>query len=209
LLLKGCILGVVVMFGVMEQTKCLQYFVFLMKEITRGHPVGEGMLISFCFGFIIEGAAGFGTPIALTGPIMVSLGHSPLNAIVGGLINNGMACTAGVLGVAIWFGYGTGVTDVNQDDDGPYGLAGVCGDLKQADCEQELSFRVAFMQDIPACFVVLLALRQFASWREIRQSWRFVLISTVRCKSTPYSIRCNNYPSNIPSVYKSTPYSTR
>src|SRR6516165_9895115 len=36
------------------------------------------LLIAFCFGAFFEGAAGFGTPVAVTGAILIGLGFSPL-----------------------------------------------------------------------------------------------------------------------------------
>src|SRR6516162_2917831 len=38
------------------------------------------LLIAFCFGAFFEGAAGFGTPAAVTGAILIGLGFSPLAA---------------------------------------------------------------------------------------------------------------------------------
>ena len=38
------------------------------------------LLIAFCFGAFFEGAAGFGTPVAVTAAILIGLGFSPLAA---------------------------------------------------------------------------------------------------------------------------------
>src|SRR3954465_11139691 len=38
------------------------------------------LLIAFCFGAFFEGASGFGTPVAVTGAILIGLGFSPLAA---------------------------------------------------------------------------------------------------------------------------------
>ena len=38
------------------------------------------LLIAFCFGAFFEGAAGFGTPVAVTAGILIGLGFSPLAA---------------------------------------------------------------------------------------------------------------------------------
>ena len=38
------------------------------------------LLIAFAFGAFFEGAAGFGTPVAVTGAILIGLGFSPLAA---------------------------------------------------------------------------------------------------------------------------------
>src|SRR6185436_18436944 len=36
------------------------------------------LLIAFCFGAFFEGAAGFGTPVAVTAAVLIGLGFSPL-----------------------------------------------------------------------------------------------------------------------------------
>jgi lactate permease len=46
------------------------------------------LLIAFSFGSIIEGASGFGTPVAICGAIMVGLGFKPFQAAVLNLIAN-------------------------------------------------------------------------------------------------------------------------
>jgi len=38
------------------------------------------LLIAFCFGAFFEGAAGFGTPVAVTGAMLIGLGFPPLEA---------------------------------------------------------------------------------------------------------------------------------
>jgi lactate permease len=46
------------------------------------------LLVAFCFGAFFEGAAGFGTPVAVTGAILIGLGFSPLAASGLALIAN-------------------------------------------------------------------------------------------------------------------------
>jgi len=38
------------------------------------------LLIAFSFGAFFEGASGFGTPVAITGAVLIGLGFSPLAA---------------------------------------------------------------------------------------------------------------------------------
>src|SRR5207302_7039216 len=48
----------------------------------------QAILIAFSFGAFIEGAAGFGTPVAISGALLVGLGFRPLQAAVLCLIAN-------------------------------------------------------------------------------------------------------------------------
>ena len=59
------------------------------------------LLIAFCFGAFFEGAAGFGTPVAVTGSILIGLGFPPLEASALSLIANTAPVAFGALGTPI------------------------------------------------------------------------------------------------------------
>jgi len=59
------------------------------------------LLIAFCFGAFFEGAAGFGTPVAVTASILIGLGFSPLAASGLSLIANTAPVAFGALGTPI------------------------------------------------------------------------------------------------------------
>jgi lactate permease len=59
------------------------------------------LLIAFAFGAFLEGAAGFGTPVAVTAAILIGLGFSPLAASVLSLIANTAPVAFGALGTPI------------------------------------------------------------------------------------------------------------
>src|SRR5207342_1583449 len=59
------------------------------------------ILIGFAFGAFLEGAAGFGAPVAITAAILVSLGLNPLYAAGLCLIANTAPVAFGALGIPI------------------------------------------------------------------------------------------------------------
>jgi lactate permease len=59
------------------------------------------LLIAFCFGAFFEGAAGFGTPVAVTGAILIGLGFPALEASALSLIANTAPVAFGALGTPI------------------------------------------------------------------------------------------------------------
>jgi lactate permease len=59
------------------------------------------LLVAFCFGAFFEGAAGFGTPVAVTGAILIGLGFSPLAAAGLALIANTAPVAFGAMGAPI------------------------------------------------------------------------------------------------------------
>ena len=92
------IFGAVLLFKTMELTGCLQFMIRLMKHYTGGHPVAEAMLIGWCFVNIVEGAAGFGTPVALASPILIELGAEPFAAIAATLTLDALGTHFGAVG---------------------------------------------------------------------------------------------------------------
>lgn len=59
------------------------------------------LLVAFCFGAFFEGAAGFGTPVAVTAAILVGLRFSPLAACGLSLIANTAPVAFGALGAPV------------------------------------------------------------------------------------------------------------
>jgi L-lactate transport len=59
------------------------------------------VLIGFCFGAFLEGAAGFGAPVAITAALLVGLGFNPLYAAGLCLIANTAPVAFGALGIPI------------------------------------------------------------------------------------------------------------
>ncbi|GGX21581.1 L-lactate permease [Pigmentiphaga litoralis] len=62
------------------------------------------LLIAFCFGGFLEGAAGFGVPIAICAALLVELGFRPLKAAMLCLLANAAAGAYGAIGVPVLVG---------------------------------------------------------------------------------------------------------
>lgn len=81
-----------------------------VKRINQGFQSISGdmrvqvVLVAFLFGSLIEGAAGFGTPAAVTGPLMLALGFNPLAAAVLALVADSSAVSYGAVGTPIQVG---------------------------------------------------------------------------------------------------------
>jgi len=59
------------------------------------------LLVAFCFGALIEGAAGFGTPVAIAGAFMIGLGFRPFQAAALNLIANTAPVAWGAIGTPV------------------------------------------------------------------------------------------------------------
>jgi len=71
-----------------------------ITTVTRDRRL-QLLLVAFCFGAFFEGASGFGTPVAVTGAILIGLGFSPLAASGLSLIANTAPVAYGALGTPI------------------------------------------------------------------------------------------------------------
>ncbi len=114
------------------------------------------LLVAFSFGAFFEGASGFGTPVAITGSILIGLGFSPLAASGLSLIANTAPVAYGALGTPI-----QGLASVTGLD--PYTLGAMVG--------RQLP---VFSLIVP--FWVVWA---FAGWRGMKEVWPAILVTGV------------------------------
>jgi len=76
----------------------------IMKESVAGITADrrlQVLLVAFCFGAFIEGAAGFGAPVAIAGAFMIGLGFRPFHAAALNLIANTAPVAWGAIGTPI------------------------------------------------------------------------------------------------------------
>ncbi|MGJ7922119.1 L-lactate permease [Neobacillus sp. LXY-4] len=64
----------------------------------------QAIIVAFLFGSLIEGAAGFGTPAMVTGPLMIALGFTPVAAATIALIADSTAVSFGAVGTPVAVG---------------------------------------------------------------------------------------------------------
>ncbi len=119
-------------------------------------PRIQVILIAFAFGAFIEGLAGFGTPVAITGALLIQLGFRPLEASCLALIANTAPVAFGSLGIPI-----TTLSQVTGMD--VLALSKMVG--------RQLPF---FSLIVPAWVCVA-----FAGWRGLRGVWPAVLTAGV------------------------------
>lgn len=67
----------------------------------------QAVIIGWLFSSFVEGAAGFGTPAALAGPLLVGLGFPPLAAAMVTLVFNTTAVGFGAVGTPVLVGLGS------------------------------------------------------------------------------------------------------
>src|SRR5690242_10618371 len=114
------------------------------------------LLIAFSFGAFFEGASGFGTPVAVTGAMLIGLGFSPLAASGLSLIANTAPVAYGALGTPI-----AGLSSVTGID--PFLLGAMVG--------RQLPF---FSLIVPFWLIWV-----FAGFKGMKDIWPAILVTGV------------------------------
>jgi lactate permease len=94
------ILNVIFLYNLANEKGHFKVLQESLTGITRDSRL-QLLLIAFCFGAFFEGAAGFGTPVAVTAAMLIGLGFSPLAASGLSLIANTAPVAFGALGTPI------------------------------------------------------------------------------------------------------------
>src|SRR5579872_5460300 len=94
------ILNVIFMYQLTQQTGRFKVLQNSLTGITQDTRL-QLLLVAFSFGAFFEGAAGFGTPVAVTAALLIGLGFKPLQASGLSLIANTAPVAYGALGTPI------------------------------------------------------------------------------------------------------------
>ena len=94
------VLNVIFLYRVTVETGRFELLKRAVGGVTEDRRL-QLLLIAFAFGAFFEGASGFGTPVAITGAVLIGLGFSPLAASGLSLIANTAPVAYGALGAPI------------------------------------------------------------------------------------------------------------
>ncbi len=137
------IFGAVLILNTLKQSGAMRSINNGFMHITKDRRI-QAIIIGWMFGAFIEGAAGFGTPPALTAPLLVGLGFPPLAAAMVSLIFNSTPVSFGAVGTPL-FGA------VNS-------LTAYLGSAGAQRFTELLTNQVAFLHSIAGVFIPLIGL---------------------------------------------------
>jgi transporter, lactate permease family len=133
------------------------------------NPVAQLMIIGWAFAFMLEGASGFGTPVAIAAPILVGIGFKPMQVVMLALVMNSVPVSFGAVGTPTWYGFKTLLDS---------------GTISGEDVSSIGKYS-ALIHFVAAFVIPILALRFIVSWKEIKQNILFILLSVLSC-TVPY-----------------------
>jgi len=94
------ILNVIFLYNLTKEKGLFQIFQHSLGRVTADRRL-QILLIPFCFGAFFEGAAGFGTPVAVCSAMLMGLGFSPLTSAAMALFANTATVAFGAIGAPI------------------------------------------------------------------------------------------------------------
>ena len=112
------------------------------------------VVIGFCFGCLLEGISGFGTPVAITSSLLILIGYPPLEALVFVLIFNTAPVAFGALGA-------------------PVTVLGAVTGLPAATLAAMVGRQLPVMALILPFYVIAL----YGGWRSVRSLWPLLLVA--------------------------------
>src|SRR5207248_410832 len=134
------------------------------------------LLVAFCFGAFIEGAAGFGAPVAIAGAFMIGLGFKPFHAAALNLIANTAPVAWGAIGTPI------------------HTLAAVT-----ALPESDLNAMIGRILPVTAVIVPFWLVRTMVGWRETFEVLPAILVVGISFALTQF-VWSNHVDSNLVDI---------
>ncbi|HXM96510.1 MAG TPA: L-lactate permease [Candidatus Dormibacteraeota bacterium] len=131
------------------------------------------LLVAFSFGAFLEGAAGFGAPVAIAGAFMIGLGFKPFQAAVLNLIANTSPVAWGSIGIPV------------------HTLAVVT-----ALPESDLSAMIGRILPWTAVLIPFWLVRTLVNWAETLEVWPAILVVGISFAGTQY-FWSNHIDSNL------------
>ncbi|MCC5984482.1 MAG: L-lactate permease [Rhodobacteraceae bacterium] len=97
LVILWIILPALTIYEVQRRSGALERIRAALAELS-GERAVQALLIAWFFGLFMEGAAGFGTPVALAAPLLVGLGYGPVRAVAMALLGHAAGVSFGAVG---------------------------------------------------------------------------------------------------------------
>ena len=148
----------------------------------------QAIIIAWCFGCFLEGAAGFGTAAAIAAPLLVAIGFPALGAVLMGMMIQSTPVSFGAVGTPIVIGVNKGL------DTAAISTQLAQQGLEWGDFLQLITSQVAILHGVIGTFMplfmVVMLTRFFGknkSWKEGFEIWPFAIFAGLAF-TLPYTL---------------------
>lgn len=174
-LIKGVLLSVdislilfsaLLLASLLDFSQVFTFFKHAINDIATDKRI-QAVLLGWFGVAIIEGASGFGTPIMLIAPLLVSLGFKPHTSVIVCLLGNSVSSVFGASGVPITIGIVEGLSQL------AYGTS-ISLPLVAA---YKTTLFVLTGSLVPLLITLVVSQLELGSWKKAFPSWPFALLS--------------------------------
>ncbi|TCB52501.1 L-lactate permease [Acinetobacter sp. ANC 4779] len=156
------IIGAVFLYKISVKTDQFDIIRSSILSITEDQRL-QMLLVGFAFGTFLEGAAGFGAPVAITAALLVGLGFKPLYAAGLCLIVNTAPVAFGAMGI-------------------PIIVAGQVSGVDTMEISQMVGRQLPFM--VPIVLIWIMAIMD--GWRGVKETWPAIFVASVSFSLAQY-----------------------
>ncbi len=156
------IIGAVFIYKISVKTGQFDVIRSSILSITEDQRL-QMLLVGFAFGTFLEGAAGFGAPVAITAALLVGLGFKPLYAAGLCLIVNTAPVAFGAMGI-------------------PIIVAGQVSGVDTMEISQMVGRQLPFM--VPIVLIWIMAIMD--GWRGVKETWPAILVASLSFSLAQY-----------------------
>jgi len=148
------VLAAIWLYNLATETGSFELLRRWIEEHASGNAAVQAVLVAFCFGALLEGTAGFGSPVAIAAFLLVALGTDSRRAVTAALIANTTPVAFGALGIPI------------------VALAAVTG-LDLGKLSAMVGRQLPLLSLILPAYVVCV----LAGWKGLKQAWPAAVVS--------------------------------
>ncbi|NOL50019.1 L-lactate permease [Pelistega europaea] len=169
------IIGAVFLYKVSVKTGQFDIIRSSILSLTEDQRM-QMLLVGFAFGTFLEGAAGFGAPVAITAALLVGLGFNPLYAAGLCLIANTAPVAFGAMGI-------------------PIIVAGQVSNIDPLHISQMVGRQLPFM--VPIVLVWLMAIMD--GWRGVKEMFPAIVVGSLAFSITQW-LTSNHIGPELPDI---------
>ncbi len=156
------IIGALFLYKISVKTRQFDVIRSSILSITEDQRL-QMLLVGFAFGTFLEGAAGFGAPVAITAALLVGLGFKPLYAAGLCLIVNTAPVAFGAMGI-------------------PIIVAGQVSGVDTMEISQMVGRQLPFM--VPIVLIWIMAIMD--GWRGVKETWPAIFVASFSFSMAQY-----------------------
>ncbi|WP_110111635.1 L-lactate permease [Bacillus sp. CGMCC 1.16541] len=194
------VFGAILLLNMLKESGAVHTIRHGFQSITPDRRI-QAIIICWLFGAFLEGAAGWGSPAAIVGPLLVAIGFPAMAAVMVALIIQSTPVSFGAVGTPILIGVNTGLKDsplVNEH----ISTLGVGYETYLT----QIGGQVAIVHGIVGVFIPLFLAAMLTkffgkekSFREGLGVWKFAIFAGL-AMTVPYALVANLLGPEFPSL---------